>query len=99
MTYLPSPYQRFIHNYPDLAKAYEDLALACHQAGPLPEEVRRLIKLGIAIGEQSEGAIKSHARRALEGGATVEEVRHTILLALTTRILTRFSRHQFVQRL
>jgi alkylhydroperoxidase/carboxymuconolactone decarboxylase family protein YurZ len=84
MSYLPSPYRKFIGSYPELAKAYEDLALACHNAGPLPEGVRRLVKLGIAIGEQSEGGIKSHARRALEGGATVEDVRHTVLLALTT---------------
>ncbi len=57
---------------------------ACHEAGPLDEKTRRLVKLGIAIGHQSEGATKSHARRALEGGATAEEVRHTVLLALTT---------------
>ncbi|BCR06431.1 hypothetical protein DESUT3_35000 [Desulfuromonas versatilis] len=84
MSYLPSPYKRFVDQHPELAKAYEKLALACHNAGPLPEATRRLVKLGIAIGQQSEGAVKSHARRALEEGATADEVRHTILLALTT---------------
>jgi alkylhydroperoxidase/carboxymuconolactone decarboxylase family protein YurZ len=84
MSYLPAPYQKFLAHYPDLAQAYERLALACHGAGPLAEKERRLVKLGIAIGQQSEGAIKSHARRALEGGASPEEVRHVVLLSLTT---------------
>lgn len=84
MSYLPSPYKQFIEDHPELAKAYEDLALACHRAGPLVEKERRLIKLGIAIGHQSEGAVKSHARRAIEAGASIEEVRHTVLLAMTT---------------
>ena len=84
MVYLPSPYKRFVEENPAIAKAYENLALACHEAGPLPEKVRRLVKLGIAVGQQSEGAVKSHARRAMEVGVTPEEVRHTLLLALTT---------------
>jgi len=84
MPYLPSPYKRFSQKYPDLYDQYEKLALACHEAGPLDEKSRRLVKLGIAIGQQSEGAIKSHARRAIEEGARVEEVRHAALLAMTT---------------
>lgn len=46
--------------------------------------MRRLIKLGIAIGSESEGAIKSHARRALAIGVTPDEIRHAVLLGLTT---------------
>ena len=84
MPYLPSPYKRFSQKYPELNDQYEKLALACHEAGPLKGDIRRLIKLGIAIGQQSEGAIKSHARRALEEGTGVEEVRHAALLAMTT---------------
>jgi alkylhydroperoxidase/carboxymuconolactone decarboxylase family protein YurZ len=84
MSYLPAPFKKFIDRYPKISRIYEELALACHEAGPLDEKTRRLVKLGIAIGHQSEGATKSHARRALEGGATAEEVRHTVLLALTT---------------
>lgn len=84
MTYLPMPYQDFVKRYPALAEAYEKLAVACHEAGPLEEKTRRLVKLGIAVGQQSEGAVKSHARRALEAGASPEEVRHAVLLAMTT---------------
>ena len=84
MSYLPEPFKRFIDRYPDINRLYEQLALACHNAGPLDEKTRRLVKLGISIGQLSEGAIKSHARRALEGGATTDELRHIVLLALTT---------------
>jgi alkylhydroperoxidase/carboxymuconolactone decarboxylase family protein YurZ len=84
MPYLPSPFKRFCEHYPELNDQYEKLARACHEAGPLDEKSRRLVKLGIAIGQQSEGAIKSHARRAIEEGTSVEEVRHAALLALTT---------------
>jgi alkylhydroperoxidase/carboxymuconolactone decarboxylase family protein YurZ len=59
MPYLPSPFKRFCEHYPELNDQYEKLARACHEAGPLDEKSRRLVKLGIAIGQQSEGAIKS----------------------------------------
>lgn len=84
MNYLPSPYKRFLETYPDLAEDYEKLALGCHRGGPLDEGQRRLVKLGIAIGLASEGAVKSHARRALEAGVSPDEIRHAVLLALTT---------------
>jgi hypothetical protein len=37
-----------------------------------------------AIGAQAEGAVRSHARRALAVNMTSDEVRHVGLLALTT---------------
>jgi 4-carboxymuconolactone decarboxylase len=75
--YLPEVYMDFIRRYPNIGKAYAALANGCHQAGPLDKKARRLIKLGIAIGINSEGSVRSHARRA-------EEIRHVVLLAFTT---------------
>jgi alkylhydroperoxidase/carboxymuconolactone decarboxylase family protein YurZ len=43
-----------------------------------------LVNLGIAVGAVSPGAIKSHARKALDTGASREELYHALLLALTT---------------
>jgi len=83
MTYLPRPFQDFREKHNDVWAAYEDLASLCHQ-GPLDSRARELVKLGIAIGASAEGAVKSHARRALEQGATAEEVEHAVVLALTT---------------
>ncbi len=84
MTYLPSIYKEFQQQFPEIAKAYDDLAQKCHRWGPLNEKTRRLIKLGTAIGLSSEGAVRSHARRALAEGVTIDELRHAVLLALTT---------------
>jgi AhpD family alkylhydroperoxidase len=54
-------------------------------AGPLDDAVVQLIQLGAAAAIRSEGAVHSHARRALEAGATPEQIRHA-LIALTSTI-------------
>jgi 4-carboxymuconolactone decarboxylase len=84
MSYLPYIYKEFQQQFPEIAKAYDELALKCHGWGPLDGKTRRLIKLGIAIGSSSEGGVRSHARRALAEGATADELRHAALLAFTT---------------
>ena len=65
MSYLPAAYKEFVQRFPEIAKAYDILADGCHGLGPLDEKTRQLVKLGIAIGLSSEGAVRSHARRAL----------------------------------
>jgi 4-carboxymuconolactone decarboxylase len=82
--YLPKPFKKFESKYPDIAKLYQELGIKCHAAGPLDGRTRYLINLGIAVGAVSPGAVKSHARKALEQGATVQELYHALLLALTT---------------
>ena len=84
MSYLPDIYKRFNQEHPDVARLFDDLADKCHEAGPLDDRTRRLVKLGIAVGLNSEGAVRSHARRALEAGISAEEVEHVVLLSLTT---------------
>jgi 4-carboxymuconolactone decarboxylase len=84
MAYLPEVYKGFKKHFPKIAKTYDNLAISCNEGGPLDEKTRELVKLGIAIGLSSEGAIKSHTRRALKAGATAEETRHAVLLTLTT---------------
>ncbi|MBI2907519.1 MAG: carboxymuconolactone decarboxylase family protein [Chloroflexi bacterium] len=82
--YLPEIFKDFRHQHPEICKAYDDLALKCHNAGPLDAKTRRLIKLGITIGLSSDGGVRSHARRALAEGITPDELRHAVLLAFTT---------------
>lgn len=84
MSYLPDVYKEFNQDHPDVAKLFEELAEKCHEAGPLDGRTRRLVKLGIAVGLNSEGAVRSHTRRALEAGIPAEEIEHVILLCLTT---------------
>ena len=82
--YLPKPYTQFESEYPEIAKLYEDLGAKCQAAGPLDKKTRYLVNLGISIGAGSPGAVKSHARKAMEHGASSEELYHALLLALTT---------------
>jgi AhpD family alkylhydroperoxidase len=70
--------------YRDIWEAYDQLGTAVHQQGPLDEKARELIKLGIAVGARLEGAVHSHVRKALAAGATAEEIRQTVLLAIPT---------------
>jgi 4-carboxymuconolactone decarboxylase len=84
MNYLPDIYKEFQQQFPEVARAYDELARKCHDWGPLEEKTRRLIKLGVAMGLNSEGAVRSHARRGLEEGITADELRHVVLLAFTT---------------
>lgn len=84
MAKLPKAFETFRARYRGVAEAYEALGAAAHEAGPLDPKSRELVKLGIAIGGRLEGAVRSHARRAREAGATPREIEHVILLAVTT---------------
>ena len=82
--YLPKIYETFSERFPEVFKNYKQLGIVCREAGPLDEKTQDLIKLGIAIGVNSKGGVMSHTRKALDSGATPEEITHTVLLALTT---------------
>ncbi|MBI5730003.1 MAG: carboxymuconolactone decarboxylase family protein [Ignavibacteriales bacterium] len=84
MSQIPKRFQKFTEDYPQVAKAYEELGDAVHSAGPLDDKTRALIKLAISTGARLEGAVHSHARKALKAGVTKEEMRHAVLLALPT---------------
>lgn len=57
---------------------------AVYTAAPLDDKTRTLIKLAISTGARLEGAVHSHARKALKAGVTKEEMRYAVLLALPT---------------
>ena len=82
--YLPKIYENFTESFPDVFKDFKQLGKSCRDAGPLDQKSQDLIKLGISIGANSRGAIRSNTRKALQSGATPEEIMHTVLLALTT---------------
>jgi len=82
--YLPELYKVFSEHFPEVMKDYKKLGTTCRESGPLDEKTQDLVKLGIAIGSNSRGAVMSHTRKALNAGAAKEELYHTVLLALTT---------------
>ena len=80
----PESYSRFQENYAEVWRAYDGLGAAVHAAGPLDEKQRAMVKLGLAIGSQHEGAVHAHVRKALEAGLSPDEIRHAVLLSVTT---------------
>ena len=83
--YLPDVYLQLRRRFPQVAEAVDTLGQATGAAGPLDEHTQRLVKLGIAVGAQAEGAVRSNARRALDAGASPEELMHVAALTISTR--------------
>jgi len=81
---LPGTYKAFIQKFPAIGKAHEQVARAAHEAGPLDKKMCELVKIGISLGAGLESALKSHVRRAMEYGATTQEVEQAILLGMNT---------------
>jgi alkylhydroperoxidase/carboxymuconolactone decarboxylase family protein YurZ len=79
---LPSGAAKIAKKYPDVWAAYEQLGAACAKSGPLDARTLRLVKLAIAVGAESEGAVHSHARRGLKEGLSSDELLHVSLLAI-----------------
>jgi len=84
MRKIPKRFLKFQKDYPDVAKAYEQLGAAAKKAGPLDAKTRALVGLAIAVGARHEGAVHSHTRKALEAGCAPKEIRHAVLLSVTT---------------
>ena len=81
---LPDFLEGIITEYPDVWKAYQSLGEASKNAGPLDQKNVRLVKLAVAVGAKSEGAVHSHSRRGLKQGITPEELQQVALLAVTS---------------
>lgn len=84
MKKLPRFFETFQKNYPSIARAYEAFSTENRRASGYERREAELIKLALAVGATLEGAVHSHARRALDAGATAEQLRGVALLAMTT---------------
>ena len=75
---------RIRKSYPDVWQRFTALANACHEAGPLDEKTRRLVKLALAIAAGTEGGTHSAVRHATEAGISIDEMEHVVILGMTT---------------
>ena len=80
----PMHYLMFLESHPEIAQAYKALGEASMSAGPLDRMCVELVKIGASIGSRQESAVKSHARKAIDAGATPDQVRHAALVTVTT---------------
>jgi 4-carboxymuconolactone decarboxylase len=64
--------------------AVEALGRTLKEQGPLDTKTAHLVQLAASIAIHSEGGVHSHVRRAIDSGATPEEIYHAIILLTST---------------
>ncbi len=84
MDKFPSQYESIRERFKSYFNSLENLGKEAREAGPIDEKTAHLIQLAAAAAIRSEGAVHSHARRALEAGASPEELHHALLLITST---------------
>jgi len=88
-TKVPKTFKQFITKYPVLGDSHQAVAKYVDEVGPLDDKTMSLIKIGISLGAGLDSAVRSHVRRAMQHGATEEEIEQAILLAFNTLGLPR----------
>lgn len=81
---LPRHYQSLQERHPGFIKAVSQLGRALREEGPLDEKTVELLQMVTAAGLKLEGAVRSHARRALKAGASIEEIHHALIVITST---------------
>jgi len=84
MSELPGQYMSIVKRFKKYTKAVENLGKAAKEAGPIDDKTSHLIQLAAAAAIRSEGSVHSHARRAMEAGASLDELHHAIILLSST---------------
>ena len=84
MSRLPEQYISIRKRFKKYFTAVDNLGKAAKAAGPLDDITAHLIQLGAAAAIRSEGSVHSHVRRALDAGATPDEIYHAIILLSST---------------
>jgi 4-carboxymuconolactone decarboxylase len=80
----PRHFLKLKERYPQLMEAHERAGELGRKAGPLGEKFTHLVQMAACVALRSEGGVHSHTRRALEAGATPEEIYHALILLIST---------------
>lgn len=81
---LPDQYISIKQRFGKYFTALEEFGRAAREVGPLDTKTAHLIQLAAAAAIRSEGSVHSHARRALEAGASPDELHHAVILTSST---------------
>ncbi len=84
MSTLPKNYNWLMSRFENVLSAHQNFGKALRDAGPLDNKTAQLIKLAGAAATRSEGGVHSHSKRALEAGASKDEIYHTMILLSST---------------
>jgi 4-carboxymuconolactone decarboxylase len=80
----PGFYLSLTRKHPQYIAAVEGLGEAIRASGPLDSKTLHLVQLAAAAAIRSEGAVHSHVRRALEEGASPDEIHHALICLTST---------------
>lgn len=80
----PKQYQKTHERYPDFINSVASLGKAAKNAGPIDEKTAQLVQLAAAAAIRAEGSVHSHTRRAMDAGATADEIHHALILLTNT---------------
>ena len=84
MTHYTNNYSWLMEKFSTVMEKHQDLGKAVREAGPIDEKNSQLIQLGAAAAIRAEGSVHSHVKRALDAGASAEEIYHAIILLTST---------------
>jgi AhpD family alkylhydroperoxidase len=84
MTHYTKNYSWLMEKFSTVMEKHQDLGKAVREAGPIDEKNSQLIQLGAAAAIRAEGSVHSHVKRALDAGASAEEIYHAIILLTST---------------
>ncbi|MDD5591272.1 MAG: carboxymuconolactone decarboxylase family protein [Dehalococcoidales bacterium] len=74
--------EKFKQLFPELMAQETSILESVYQDGVLPRKMKHLIALGIALRAGCENCILSHTVRALESGASKDEILETLAVEL-----------------
>jgi len=77
-------YQWLLQKFSTVMDKHQDLGRAVRKAGPIDAKNSQLIQLSAAAAIRAEGSVHSHVKRALDAGATPDEIYHAIILLTST---------------
>lgn len=80
MPKFPEQYVSIKKRFKKFFAAVDNLGKVTRSAGPIDRKTSHLIQLAAAAAAKSEGSVHSHTRRALEAGASTDEIYHALIL-------------------
>ena len=81
---LPKAVNQFRKRHPKVWKAFNELGERCHEAGPLDEKSRRLVKLAMSIGAGPGRRYALGGPKRTQSRVTPDEIDHVAVLAIST---------------
>jgi 4-carboxymuconolactone decarboxylase len=80
----PRNYMMIQKRFAGLMKAHEEAGKLAKDSGPIDAKTANLIQLAACIALRSEGGVHSHVRRAMQAGASKDEIYQSVALLINT---------------